>query len=759
MERLFEILFKVRPVLFREGEVVLGGSTPATGLLVVLALLGVTATLTYGMARGRSTRRDRWILGSLRVVTLGILLVCLLRPTLVLSSTVPQRNFVGILVDDSRSMQLPGADGSPRSAVTGEVVGSDSELIERLSERFALRFFSFSDATRRVQGAEALDFDGTRTDLASALDRAREELSSVPLSGMVVLTDGADNGGRALAEALVPLQAASVPVFPVALGDEVLSPDLQVAPVELPRTVLKGSAVVVDVRIDHRGMRDRTVSLLVEDGERLVAEEAVELRGDDEPATVRVRFSLDEAGHRRLRFRVPAEDDEVVVRNNARELSVEVRERREKILYFEGEPRYEVKFMRRAVSDDENLQLVVLQRSADNKFLRLDVDDADELVDGFPSTREELFAYRAVVLGSVEASFFTPDQLRMLEEFAAQRGGGLLALGGRSALAEGGYQGTAVGAALPIVLEAPAGDPQASFVQVKVAPTLAGRSHPAAQLRRETETPDEVWEMLPSLSTLNRVTRVKPGATALLSGTTDDGEERVVLAYQRYGRGKTLALPVQDSWLWQMHADVPLDDPSHEVLWQQLLRWLVEGVPDRVEARLERESVEPGESVTLRTTVLDSTYLEVNDASVVATLTGPGGAGETRVLEWTVDEDGVYATTLTPDRAGDWMIDVSAGRGGGTLGEASLQLRVGPSDAEFFDAGRRTALLERLAEETGGRFHTPATVGDLPEDLQYTGAGVTLTEERDLWDMPVLFLALVVLVATEWGYRRRRGLA
>jgi hypothetical protein len=102
---------------------------------------------------------------------------------------------------------------------------------------------------------------------------------------------------------------------------------------------------------------------------------------------------------------------------------------------------------------------------------------------------------------------------------------------------------------------------------------------------------------------------------------------------------------------------------------------------------------------------------------------------------------------------------VAAGRDGGRLGSTILHLQVGPSDAEFFDAGRRTELLQRLARETGGRFHTPATLSDLPEDLRYTGAGVTLTEERDLWDMPIVFLLVVGLVATEWFYRRRRGLA
>lgn len=757
MERLFEALFKYRPLLFQEGDLTFATPWPMALLVIAAAAVAVLAVATYGTARGRASAGDRTVLGTLRLAALGVLTFCLMQPTLILSSTVPQRNFVGILVDDSRSMTLPGEDGRPRSAFAVESFGADAPLVEALAERFALRFFRFADDAGRIPGPEALAWDGTRTDLASALDRAREELSSVPLSGLVVLSDGADNAGRALAEALVPLQAASVPVFTVGLGAEALDPDIQVGPVELPRSVLQGSALVVDVLIDHRGFEGRSVPLLVEDGVRILAQDTVLLEDDGQPTVTRVRFSLDEAGPRRIRVRVPAQDGEAVPRNNAREVSIEVRERREKILYFEGEPRYEVKFVRRAIADDPNIQVVVLQRTADNKFLRLDVDGPEELVDGFPDTREELFEYRALILGSVEASFFTTDQLRMIADFVSERGGGLLALGGRTALAEGGYGGTAVEEVLPVILEDPAPDPRAAYTELRVVPTPSGRSHPATQLRTDRETPDSLWDALPPLSTLNRVERVKPGATPLLVGRFDGGE-RIVLAHQRYGRGKSLAFAVQDSWLWQMHADVPLDDPSHEILWQQILRWLVEGVPDPVEVRADRDEAEPGERVRLTATVLDSTYLAVNDASVMAVVTSPTGEAREVMMEWTVETDGVYATEVVPDAEGRWTVDVTAAGGEAILGSGSLHLDAGPSDVEYFDAGRRTAVLERLADETGGRFYTPATVSSLPEDLQFTGAGVTLTEERDLWDMPFLFLLLVGLVGSEWAYRRLRGL-
>src|SRR5204862_2158638 len=145
-----------------------------------------------------------------------------------------------------------------------------------------------------------------------------------------------------------------------------------------------------------------------------------------------------------------------------------------RILYYEGEPRFEMRFARRAIADDPNLQLVTLQRTADNKHLRLDIDPAGvELAAGFPKTREELFAYRGIVLGSVEASAFTADQLRMIAEFVDVRGGGLLVLGGGRSFAEGGYAGTPVADALPVTLQ----NGNGGFTHVKVHPTRAGEAH------------------------------------------------------------------------------------------------------------------------------------------------------------------------------------------------------------------------------------------------------------------------------------------
>jgi uncharacterized membrane protein len=454
------------------------------------------------------------------------------------------------------------------------------------------------------------------------------------------------------------------------------------------------------------------------------------------------------------------QDGERVERNNARDVWVEVRGEREKILYFEGEPRFEVGFTRRAVADDENIQLVVLQRTAESKFLRLEVSDSTELEFGFPTSREELYRYRGLVLGSVEASFFSHDQLQMIADFVSERGGGVLFLGGHSAFAEGGWAGTPVEEVMPVVLgPAVEGGPEGFFAEVEVSPTPAGLGHPAVQLDAEPEDVAERWDALPPATTVNQLGRVRPGATTLLAGSGNGtSSDQAVLAFQRYGRGKSIALTIQDSWLWQMHADVPLEDQSHESFWKQMLRWLVDGVPEAITAAADQEQVEPGEMVRLVVNVGDSTYIEVNDASVTARITSPTGAVEEVPAIWTVEADGVYAAEFRPAELGDYEIEVAAEREGHVLGTDLTYVHAAPSDEEYFGAARRTALLERVADETGGQFYTPSTVHTLPDDISVTGAGVTLVEEMDLWDMPALFLLMLVLMGAEWAYRRLRGL-
>ena len=761
-ESLFQLLFEYRPVVFSQGELRFAAWSGSYVALLLAGAAAITAVVAYRTGATRVKWRDRLILAGIRVALLALVAVCLFRPVLVVKAAVAQQNFVGVLLDDSRSMQIADQAGGARSAFVRQEFGAaDRGVLKGLSDRFMVRTFRFSTAASRLDAEDDLTFEGAQTRLGAALDGARQELAGLPLAGLVVVTDGADTAEDALGTSLLGLKSQGVPVFTVGVGRETLPRDIQIGRVTTPRFSLKGTTLMIDVMITQTGFAGKTVALDVEDEGRIVGSQQITLPSDGSAATARVRFTASDPGARVFRFRVAPQEGELVTENNHREAMIDVRDRTEKILYFQGEPRPDVGFIRRAIADDKNLQLVLLQRTADNKYFRAGVDAGDELVAGFPKTREELFAYRAVILGSIEAGAFTGDQLQMLSEFVDRRGGGLMMLGGARSFSEGGYAGTAVGEVLPLVLDPNARTPQLARLTVK--PTRAGAQHGVMQIA-ETETKSaEQWEFLasldPKVTTLNAADAIKPGATVLLTGSDESRRERPVLVYQRYGRGKAFAFTIQDSWLWQMLKPVPVEDMSHEFLWRQLLRSLIDGVPDVVNPQSLTDRVEPGEALTLKADVVDKQFVELNDASVVAHVSRPDGTIVDVPMQWNGERSGEYTATMPTVGAGEYEARIEATRGGETIGTTVAHVRASPGEAEYFDATMHAATLRRMAEETGGRFYTADAMQGLSEDLRYTGRGVTTVEERELWDLPIVFIMLIGLLCAEWGYRRAVGLS
>ena len=764
MEALFELLFKYRPVVFERGS--LGFDWPVPWMVLVpLAIISAAAgAWLYWQSRAGLTTRDQWVLGALRVVAVAIVATCLARPVLAVSRAIEQRNVVGVVVDDSRSMRIADHGSTARGDFAHQVFGGpDSALFKSLAEKFQLRFFRTSGAGGRSEVLGDVPLNGSRTHLATSLLRAEEELAGAPVAGMVVISDGADNsaampGAAPMLEQLLALRARQIPVYAIGVGSERFPRDIELSRVDVPGTVLRDASILVEVVLTQRGYAGTKVPVVVEDSGRIIGTREVPLPRDGEAAVVRIRVPAGESGARLLRVRVPVQSDEMVKENNDRAAVVIVSDRREKILYLEGEPRFELKFIRQAVEDDKNLQVVTLLRSAKDKFLRLSVDDSIELATGFPKTREELFAYRGIILGSVEASFFTVDQLRMLADFVGVRGGGLLALGGRRALAEGGYAGTPLADALPVELGPPAGS-DSGATEIVVMPTAAGVLHPATQLAPNDSATAALWRQMPPLTTVNEVGRAKPGATVLLEGSAD-GERRArpTLTFQRYGRGKAIVFAVQDSWLWQMHQLVPVEDQRHETFWRQLLRWQVSDVPSRVDVVAAGEGA-INEGIPLRVVVSDSAYARFNGASVSATIMSPSGESTQLPWEWATDRDGEYAAMMVPGVNGVHTVNVTAVVGRDTIRSTAGYVRVADPTAEFFGAEMRPAVLRQFADETGGKFYRTSEVSRLPEDIVFTTSGATEVQRLDLWDMPVLFVLLLSVLAAEWLYRRRRGLA
>ena len=759
MDAVLTFLFKYPSRLWERGEFVLSPVLPIW-VIGLLALVAVTvAVFTYRRVQGISTGH-RALLLSLRAAALLILVAALLRPTLVVASAVPQRNVLAILLDDSRSMALKDGGEGTRAEQVERAFADSTALVRALADRFALRFYRFAADVRPASEAAGLRSAGTRTDLARALEGARQELAGTPLAGIIVVTDGADNGGRDLEPAVLALRARKVPVHTVGVGLERFPRDVAIERMALPARPLVGANLLVDVTLRLRGVGSEKLTLTAESDGRLVATEVITLPSREETMRVRLRLADLAPGTHRITVRAPVLPRETVSENNESHGIVQVRGGPDRVLYLEGEPRPELAFIRRAIATDSALQLVALLRSAERKYLRLGVRDSMELSGGFPTRREELFAYRGIILGSIEASFFTPDQLRMLADFVNQRGGGLLALGGRAALAEGGFRGTPLAEVIPIALDRAPLTAEGPAQELRVRPTAAGLAQPALQLRATDTASARAWDSLPPLTIVNALGSLRPGATALLTGRAEgETTDRPVLATQRFGRGTATVFSPQDSWLWKMDATIAVDDLTHITFWRQMVRALAEESPDRVELTVVPDRVAPGEPVEIRARVADEQYLDVNDAAVTASVRTPSGRVAEVPLEWALTENGVYVGRFVAEESGVYSVGAESRRARDVVSGTPVALLADDQGADVEQAELRAPLLQRISRETGGKYYPLADADRLSDDVLYTESGVTVREALDLWDMPIVFLVLAALLGAEWAVRRARGLA
>jgi uncharacterized membrane protein len=762
MDQLVQLLFGHERAVFTNGQFGFEVRPRLVWLIVSALLLGLFIYFVYIRPRTRLAGSKLLGLVALRTALFVLLLFMLLRPVVVVPSVIPRSSYVALLADDSRSMQLADAPGGRTrlEAVKSSLLAPDAPFLARLQERFKTDLYGFSgELTRLKQGSE-LHGEGATSDLGGAIQEAVRRSTGIPLSAIVLVSDGSANVTRDLSAELRDLRARNLPVYTIGVGSTDRFRDAELVRVNAPRRVLVGSSALVEtlLRLDGYGA-SKVLVAVSEDGRALKTEE-FSLRGEEAQA-VNIEIVPTVAGWHRYTFEVTALDGELTLDNNRQEALVEVVEGPLKVLYMEGEPRWEHGKLRHALSRNEkNVTLVSILRSGENKFYRQGVTGEGELVSGFPQTEEELFAYHGLMLGSVEAAFFSADQLRNIEAFVARRGGGLLALGGRNSFDGGKYAGTPIAALLPLALNGSAGTAaDASAPLFKPVLTVRGQSHAVTRLSEDRALSQKIWNELPTISVPQGLAGVKPGATVLLEARKTSGGPAVpLLAQQRYGRGQTLALTASDTWRWQMKMDAKSN--AHETFWRQMLRYLVSSAPDQWSVAAERDVYDVHDAVRIVADIRDKKYNPVTDARAVARITKPSGATVEVPLRFTARDDAnLYVGELRTDEPGRHRVELNAT--GSALGQVTAQsdFLVAELNREFHDTAQNADLLKRISAETGGKYYTLDQVQSLIGDLTYRKTDNSERVTKDLWDMPINFILLVGLLSGEWFLRKREGLA
>jgi uncharacterized membrane protein len=748
---MFELFFQHPLSVFRKGTFVLQSGWPVW----LLALLVVGGAALLGVFVWRKTRVAGW--STLRSATLwvmqstmvAVLLLLLWQPGISIATLKKQQNVVAVLLDDSKSMGLADQGAVRRDEVVKTL---DSGLLDELKKRFQVRFYKVSDHLERAENHKGLKGERTSSRLADGLKQIAAETGSLPIGGIVLMTDGADTTGGIDRETVNALKGRQLPVHTVGYGRERYDRDIALVDVQAPVRALADSRLGVQVILRQRGYAGQKTKLTLKDGDKTLASREVTLAADGSAQAETVLFNAGPAGVRTVQVLLQPLGNEENAGNNTMTRLVQVEDRKPRVLYIEGEPRWEFKFIRRALEEDKSVQIVTMLRTTQNKIYRQGVNNPKELEAGFPATPEEMFAYEGIVIGTVEASYFTATQQALLKAFVDRRGGGVLFLGGRASLADGGYGASDFKDILPVVV----GDRRTTFFRDKanVELTAQGRDNLTLRLEEDPARNVERWKKLPFLADFQNVGTVKPGAVVHVDAVTGQGRTPMFVT-QNYGRGRTAVMATGGTWRWQMSQ--PLEDKSHEMFWQQVMRWLVAGTPGTVQASTTQTVFTDDPRIPLRAEVRGKQYELLPDGQVEARVSGPAGSAATVQLQPDPVHPGVYTGEYSADQPGSYLVEMVASQNGERTGVDTLAFRREDGVAESFHTEQNKELLERLAAETGGKYWKPDNTQKLPEEIALSEAGISTREIRDLWHLPVVFLLLAALRAGEWLLRRRWG--
>jgi uncharacterized membrane protein len=751
---MFEWLFKYPPTVFLHGQLLLRSSWPRW--LLALGVVGVGLLLAW-VLRGRrvadTQRTGRWrlpLIWLLQWSVAALIMVLLWQPAIAISELVPQANVIAVLVDDSRSMGIAEHGVTRLQQATQALRGS---WLSSLARNFQTRLYRFDSSLVRLEGpAAALTATGPATHINAVLNEFASDTASVPVGAVVLLSDGGDNSGRIDRSTVEVLRQRHIPVHTVGFGATQVPQDIEIESVALTARALAHSRVTAVVGVAQSGFANRHTSVTVRDGTKLLATHDLDLGAEGTTVSTELTFDLPDAGPRVLRFAVAALPGEANTRNNevGRLVNVEAGPRR--ILYVEGEPRWEYKFIRRAEEDDQAVQLVSMLRTSENKIYRQGVRDGLELAEGFPTRPEDLFGYDGIIMGSVDAGYFNAAQQALMREFVDRRGGGLLFLGGRQSLSDGVWGGSQLNELLPVTLPMVGGMFRRDPATVSLTP--AGADSAVTRLVDDRTANIALWNKLPYLADFQSVGMAKAGAQELAQMHVN-GRTLPLLVTQNYGRGRTAVLATGGTWRWQM--SLPLGDPTHAVFWHQLLHWLVAGTRGQLSAQVSTGSVQDDGHLQLLADVRDRNYLPATDAVVNAHLIGPDRLQADVSLRLVPGQPGRYQTDWTAPQVGLYVADITATEGSRGAGHDTVAFQREDGVAENFHTGQNVELLKSLAADTGGRYWSAADLAGLARAIPFANAGVSVQKFQDLWNMPVVFLLLILLPLGEWLLRRRWG--
>lgn len=792
-------------------------------VLTALALAGVgIAALAYRAERKGVAGGGRLVLPfALRAATL-LFIIWVVLPQLRLAFDREGWPDVAILLDTSASMDTVDdlQDPEVRAAAdalkkAGGVTEADRLTLVKLlltrkggdwltrlltDRQVKVHLFSLADQAKLVaeldepkaaaagrDAVAALTADGPASRLGDGVEAVLKSFRGGSLSAVVVFSDGITTAGDDLPAAGRAAARAGVPLYVVGVGDARDPLDLALGDLRADEVVAKNDDLVFEARLTARGPnvpRAVPVTLYEKQGDARIkrAETTVVPDPNGKPVPVRLRHAPGEVGEKTYVIEVPPATGEADTANNRLERVVVVTDnKRVRVLYVEGYPRYEFRFVKVLLEREVEAGRAV--HSFDLNTLLLDASRDHPSTDrtalrGFP-TRADLFEYDVVILGDVDPEKFPRPKQTMqdLADFVRQRGGGLLVVaGGQSAPFK--LFDTPLADVLPVAptdgrAEPPKPTPERTPItegyRMRLTPT--GAQHPLFRFAPDEADSARVWARLAPLYWHAAGYKRKEAAEVLAvhpdRPAEGGGGDNLPLAVQQFaGAGRVIFFGFDETWRWRFRQD----EEQFNKFWRQAVRVLSRNRVSRAELRTNKQTpYRRDEPITVTARFPDDAPPPPADGVKVAVdryplrkSEGPAPGGEPETQKLTLSKvEGTRATfqgmlARTPE--GQYRFSLAEPDVPGSRPRAEAVVLPPAGERDRLEVNR--ADLTRAAAESRGKAYTLADADDLIDELP-EGVRVALNQPCPpvpVWNHAAAFGLIVTLLAAEWIVRRRERL-
>lgn len=789
--------------LFTGFEKVIWGQFPGSGWALV-ALVGVVllTLLSFKWSRG-APMKIRIAIGVARFFALLIVLSMIFEPIAVVSKKMETKRRLPVLVDVSGSMAVNdhrksseevaeaatalgmlepvSADNAKKEVssltrqqleiiartsrvelASGILSRSARPMLDELAEDFDITYYAF-DKNLRIIGEEGkigtdslnkLSAGKSGTFMADALREVAGSGRDAPIAGVLLLTDGMETSSLQTEDVLYDLGVRHVPVYPVPIG--LADPDdLAIRNIVMQEVAFSGDKVPVRVQIHSKGYEKRSVGMTVSMNGRSVAQRQITLVGGLQFEEIFFHVDIHEPGAAQVEIAIEPFGDEATAENNRVVRSVRIVNDKINVLCIEGTARWEYRYLQAMLKRDPRLDVTFIATRASAEM----ANNSSEYIARFPELREEAFKYDLVILGDVDAGFFTGEELLRLEELVRDRGGSLLMLCGMMS-SPTSYAGTPIERMLPATFTPGA---EWETVDASVHPVLTpqGRGSLVMTLEMDSDANDAVWRRVAPLNRIPPLLQARPGATVLatLSNSTESTDPYPLVSWQRYGSGKCMMIGSDRMWLLRFKTG----DIYHWRAWSQFIQFMtlsrLLGEHGRVRLETDRASYPVNGQVQLYAHLLDDRFEPQVQSSFEVTVTPLDVAGavpQQMTLQADSSTAGLYEGFFSPPSPGRYRVEANAAdRDLSNIAE----FQVADLDPEMANTQMQREALHRIADLSGGKSLGVLELNQLPNLLNKSRHETLIKTQIPLWDTFWSLLILTGLLGFEWIIRRKHDLA